>query len=97
MRLSSWSKLTVLEKPFQSRMLPGITPKWAWALISPREMSKRLKKQGHPWERAKAFDGSAVVGGFVAEELGKDIQSLSFPCAITTNWSNKVPPRCCFL
>ena len=44
-----------------------------------RDVQTRLKKQGHPWERAKAFDGSAVVGRFVAlEELGKDIQSLTF-------------------
>ena len=44
-----------------------------------RDVQSRLKKQGHPWERAKAFDGSAVVGGFVSlAELGKDIQSLQF-------------------
>jgi len=44
-----------------------------------RDVQTRLKKQGHPWERAKAFDGSAVVGGFVSlEGLGKDIQSLQF-------------------
>ena len=44
-----------------------------------RDVQTRLKKQGHPWERAKAFDGSALVGGFVSlEGLGKDIQSLQF-------------------
>ena len=43
-----------------------------------RDVQTRLKKQGHPWERAKAFDGSALVGGFVSlEGLGKDIQSLT--------------------
>ena len=44
-----------------------------------RDVQSRLKERGHPWERAKAFDGSAVVGGFVSlEQLGKDIQSLQF-------------------
>ena len=44
-----------------------------------RDVQSRLKEHGHPWERAKAFDGSAVVGGFVSlEQLGKDIQSLQF-------------------
>ncbi len=42
-----------------------------------RDVQSRLKERGHPWERAKAFDGSAVVGGFVSlEQLGKDIQAL---------------------
>ena len=31
-----------------------------------RDVQSRLKERGHPWERAKAFDGSAVVGGFVS-------------------------------
>jgi len=44
-----------------------------------RDVQLRLKERGHPWERAKAFDGSAVVGGFVSlEQLGKDVQSLQF-------------------
>lgn len=44
-----------------------------------RDVQSRLKERGHPWERAKAFDGSAVVGGFVSlEQLGKDVQSLQF-------------------
>lgn len=30
-----------------------------------RDVQSRLKQKGHPWERAKAFDGSAPVSGFV--------------------------------
>ena len=33
-----------------------------------RDVQAELKEKGHPWERAKAFDGSAVVGGFCAAE-----------------------------
>lgn len=30
-----------------------------------RDLQNELKSKGHPWEIAKAFDGSAVVGDFV--------------------------------
>jgi 2-keto-4-pentenoate hydratase/2-oxohepta-3-ene-1,7-dioic acid hydratase in catechol pathway len=44
-----------------------------------RDVQATLKAQGHPWERAKAFDGSAVVGAFVPlKEWGKSIQDLRF-------------------
>tara|TARA_B110000003_G_scaffold156386_1_gene156883 strand:+ start:2002 stop:2616 length:615 start_codon:yes stop_codon:yes gene_type:complete len=44
-----------------------------------RDIQSELKAQGHPWERAKAFDGSAVVGDFVSlEALGKPIEDLKF-------------------
>jgi fumarylpyruvate hydrolase len=43
-----------------------------------RDLQKRLKANGHPWEVAKAFDQSAVVGGFIpVEELG-DIHQIEF-------------------
>ena len=44
-----------------------------------RDVQSALKAKGHPWERAKAFDGAAVVGSFVKlSSLGKDVQDLSF-------------------
>jgi len=30
-----------------------------------RDLQSRLKAKGHPWERAKAFDGAAPVSGFI--------------------------------
>ncbi|KZX88026.1 isomerase/hydrolase, partial [Alcanivorax sp. HI0013] len=30
-----------------------------------REVQNTLKEKGHPWERAKAFDGAAPVSGFI--------------------------------
>ena len=30
-----------------------------------RDVQTRLKEKGHPWERAKAFDGACPVSGFV--------------------------------
>jgi 2-keto-4-pentenoate hydratase/2-oxohepta-3-ene-1,7-dioic acid hydratase in catechol pathway len=42
-----------------------------------REVQSRLKEKGQPWERAKAFDGSAPVSGFV-EARGVSVrQSLA--------------------
>ena len=47
--------------------------------LTARDVQTRLKDKGHPWERAKAFDGSAVIGQFMSlAQLGKDIQGLSF-------------------
>lgn len=43
--------------------------------LTKREQQSVLKKQGLPWERAKAFDGSAVFSRFIPLE-GIDIASL---------------------
>jgi 2-keto-4-pentenoate hydratase/2-oxohepta-3-ene-1,7-dioic acid hydratase in catechol pathway len=44
-----------------------------------RDIQTKLKAKGHPWERAKAFDGSAVVGQFMKlTDLGKEVQDLQF-------------------
>ncbi len=32
-----------------------------------RDLQAKLKEKGLPWEKAKAFDGSAVVGDFVSK------------------------------
>ena len=43
-----------------------------------RDLQQDLKAKGLPWERAKAFDGSALVSPFVdTSELG-DIHALDF-------------------
>ncbi|GAA3970206.1 fumarylacetoacetate hydrolase family protein [Allohahella marinimesophila] len=34
--------------------------------LTKRELQSVLKKQGHPWELSKAFDGSCPVGSFVS-------------------------------
>ena len=42
------------------------------------DLQQKLKDAGKPWELAKAFDSSAVIGDFVpAAELG-DVQNISF-------------------
>lgn len=42
-----------------------------------RDIQSELKRKGHPWEIAKAFDNSAVISSFYAlSELPKDISFL---------------------
>lgn len=43
-----------------------------------RDIQKRLKEKGHPWEIAKGFNGSAVIGNFSPKENFKDINNLDF-------------------
>ena len=44
-----------------------------------RDIQGELKQKGLPWELAKSFDGSAVIGKFhKIDELKKDTQQLEF-------------------
>ncbi len=50
-----------------------------------RDVQSKLKEKGLPWEIAKAFDGSAVVGDFVPKaELG-DLNELNFELSNNDN------------
>ena len=42
-----------------------------------RDIQDRCKKNGHPWEIAKAFDHSAVLGSFVSSK-DLDLKSIVF-------------------
>ena len=66
-----------------------------------RDIQEKCKKMGLPWEKAKAFDGSALVGKFIAKTpLNKidfhltinkkrvqqgNTQAMIFPCDILVN------------
>ena len=41
-------------------------------------MQQKLKDKGLPWEKAKAFDGSAVIGDFVSKSDFKSLDNLNF-------------------
>ena len=43
-----------------------------------RDLQREARRQGHPWEICKGFDGSAVIGDWVDKELLPDIQALHF-------------------
>ncbi|MCD8528798.1 MAG: fumarylacetoacetate hydrolase family protein [Chitinophagales bacterium] len=42
-----------------------------------RDLQNELKQKGHPWEIAKGFDNSAVIGQFVSKE-SYDLSNLKF-------------------
>jgi 2-keto-4-pentenoate hydratase/2-oxohepta-3-ene-1,7-dioic acid hydratase in catechol pathway len=43
-----------------------------------RDKQDELKQKGLPWELAKAFDNSAVVGNFIPTTSFNDIQNIDF-------------------
>lgn len=43
-----------------------------------RDLQSQLKAKGLPWEKAKAFDGSAVVGEFFSKANFTDLNHLNF-------------------
>lgn len=43
-----------------------------------RDLQSRLKSKGLPWERAKGFDGSAMIGRFVDKSSLGNLEELDF-------------------
>ncbi|MGA9639645.1 fumarylacetoacetate hydrolase family protein [Flavobacterium sp.] len=43
-----------------------------------RDLQQKLKDKGLPWEKAKAFDGSAVVGDFLSKSHFNSVENLTF-------------------
>lgn len=43
-----------------------------------RDLQSKLKEKGLPWEKAKAFDGSAAVGKFISRKKLKDPDNIHF-------------------
>jgi len=43
-----------------------------------RDVQARLKDKGLPWEKAKAFDGSAVIGEFLPKSQFNSLENVTF-------------------
>ena len=43
-----------------------------------RDLQSKLKEKGLPWEKAKAFDGSAVIGDFLPKKLFNSLENINF-------------------
>lgn len=56
-----------------------------------RDLQKKLREQGQPWEICKGFDGSAVIGEWVSKDLFLDAQNIRFHLDIN---GNKVQEGC---
>ncbi|OJV39035.1 MAG: 2-hydroxyhepta-2,4-diene-1,7-dioate isomerase [Bacteroidales bacterium 36-12] len=70
-----------------NRLGKNIAPKFAHRYYSEiglgvdftaRDLQRKLKEEGHPWEISKAFDSSAVIGNFISVSEIDDIQNIEF-------------------
>ena len=43
-----------------------------------RDLQSKLKEKGLPWEKAKSFDGAAVIGNFLPKDSFKDSNDINF-------------------
>jgi 2-keto-4-pentenoate hydratase/2-oxohepta-3-ene-1,7-dioic acid hydratase in catechol pathway len=43
-----------------------------------RDLQSKLKEKGLPWEKSKAFDGSAVIGEFLSKKDFNSLESINF-------------------
>lgn len=43
-----------------------------------RDVQAKLKEKGLPWEKAKAFDGSAVIGDFIPKSELASLDNINF-------------------
>ncbi len=43
-----------------------------------RDLQNQLKDKGLPWEKCKAFDGSAVIGNWLPKSQFKDVNNIPF-------------------
>ncbi len=50
-----------------------------------RDVQSRLKEKGLPWEKAKAFNGSAPISGFIPKSQLSDLKKLNFHLEINGN------------
>ncbi|GAE82215.1 fumarylacetoacetate hydrolase family protein [Bacteroides reticulotermitis] len=47
-----------------------------------RDLQRKFRENGQPWELCKSFDSSAVIGNFVEVDRYKDVQDLHFHLTI---------------
>ena len=50
-----------------------------------RDLQRKLRAEGKPWEISKGFDNSAMIGDFVPVGRFKDVQNLDFHLDIDGN------------
>ena len=70
-----------------NRLGKNISPKYSHRYYSEiglgvdftaRDVQRRLKNEGKPWEISKAFDNSAVIGDFIPVEKVGNVQDIRF-------------------
>lgn len=54
-----------------------------------RDIQAKCKEKGLPWEKAKAFDGSAPIGKFINKNELSDMNNISFHLTVNGNTVQK--------
>ena len=54
-----------------------------------RDLQSKLKEKGLPWEKAKAFDNSAPISGFIPKSQVTDLKNLNFHLEINGKTKQK--------
>lgn len=62
-----------------------------------RDLQRRFREEGKPWELCKGFDNSAAIGDFVPVDRFKDIQNLNFHLDIDGKQCREATLRICCL
>ena len=72
-------KIDRIGKHIQPQFAPKYYTEIALGIdFTARQLQEKLKAKGLPWEKAKAFDGSALVGEWVSKEALPPVNALSF-------------------
>jgi 2-keto-4-pentenoate hydratase/2-oxohepta-3-ene-1,7-dioic acid hydratase in catechol pathway len=69
----------------QSSIKDAETGIWGVGLgldLTLRDVQSALKKQGHPWERAKAFDHSCPMSQFIAKDQMQTLSNIDFSLSV---------------
>ena len=70
-----------------SRLGKGISQRFAYRYydavtvgidFTARDLQRKLRDAGHPWELCKGFDGAAAIGEWVPIEKFRDVQAIHF-------------------
>ena len=54
-----------------------------------RDLQNECKVKGHPWEKAKAFDGSAVIGKLKSIKDLKNVGDIVFGMKLNGEWAQQ--------
>jgi len=78
-----------LKKVNRKQAVDGIIGICAALDLTLRDLQDKLKKRGHPWEKAKAFDGSCPLSCFEPKASFKDLNAIEIELQILDTLKQK--------